>query len=285
MGLVAGVQPSIALGMASAQQRPPSLDPPWLARIWPIPMLMRHLIFWATLGIASFLGLITAALVRPKNRAADVAAGAITGMIVGVTTFILSTGWALIIQTAVWPIQSDLRQMSEAVWAEPGPQAPAPDQARDTLPQLRERLFGKYPDLRQVAAGERGRVFYDKIRADLIAGIPPGLGLGALFVLMSVLVVVAQLMAAGPLLRRHGARPGVLIAYLELAFPATVLLSVAFTTALELQNVPLNVWHLSLFGLLVLALTSTMRGWPWPVRLALHAGWLFSAAMLARRFI
>jgi tRNA A-37 threonylcarbamoyl transferase component Bud32 len=285
MGLVVGVQPSIAWGMAGAPQRPASLDAPWLARIWPIPMLVRHLIFWATLGIASFLGLITAALVRPKNRAADVAAGAITGMVLGVTTFILSTGWALIIQTSIWPIQSDLRQMSEAAWAEPGPQAPAHDQARDALPHFRDGLLRKYPDLRQVPAEERGQVFYDKIRADLIAGIPPGLGLGALFVLMGVLVVLAQLMTAGPLLRRHGARPGVLVAYLEVAFPATVLLSMAYTTSLELQYVPLNLWHFSLFGLLVLALTSTLRGWPWPVRLALHAGWLLSAAMLARRFV
>ncbi len=285
MGLVVAVQPSIGWGVADAHWRPPSLDPPWLARIWSIPMLVRHSVFWATLCVASFLGLITAGLVRPKNWAADVAAGGFTGLVLGMTTFTLSTGWALIIQSAVWPNQSDLRELSEAAWAEQANPAPPPGSARATPPQPRDRLLRKYPDLREVPASERGQVFYDKLRAEIIAGIPLGLVLGALFVLMVVLIVMAQLMAAGPLLRREGARPAVLVPYLEIAFPATALLCLAFTTAMEFQYIPLKVWHLSQFGLLLLALTSTLRGWPWPLRLVLHAGWLFSAAMLARRFL
>jgi hypothetical protein len=284
MGLVVGVQPSIGWGATSAYGHLPGLAPPRLATIWPIPMWVRHLIFWAALGIGSFLGLITAGLVRPKNRTADAAAGAITGLVLGVTVFLLSIGWALIIESAVWPIQADLRQLSEAAWAEPGRQAPLPNQAGNSPTHPRDRLLGKYPDLRQVPAGKRGQVFYDKIRAEIIAGIPLGLGLGALFVLMAVLVGTMQLMAAGPLLRQHGARPFVLVPYLEVAFPATALLCLAYTTALELQYAPLKIWNLSQFGLLVLALTGTLRGWPWPLRLVLHAGWLFSTAMLARRF-
>jgi hypothetical protein len=50
-------------------------------------------------------------------------------------------------------------------------------------------------------------------------------------------------------------------------------------------NVPLEIWHLPLFGLLVLALVGSVRGWPWPVRLLLQAGWLVFAAMLAIRMV
>jgi hypothetical protein len=286
MSLAVAVHPSIGPGAADAYRRLPSLDPPWLALPWPMPMWVRHAIFWATLGLGSTVGLITAGLVRPKNRAADVAAGAVTGFVGGVTVFTLSFGWGLIVMKAVWPIQDDLRHLSEAAWAEPGPQGHPPDPAGKARPRAVDRLLQKYPDLREVPAGERGRVFYHKIRADLIAGIPLGIWWGALFVLVcGVLLGSAQVMAAGPLLRRPGARRAVLGPYLEAAFPASAGLCLAFATAMELRYVPLTIWHLSQLGLLALALTGTLRGWPWPLRLLLHAGWLLSAGMLARRFL
>jgi hypothetical protein len=74
----------------------------------------------------------------------------------------------------------------------------------------------------------------------------------------------------------------ILLPYFEVAFPSTVLMALAWGAFLIGQYVhrPLQIWHLSLFGLLVLALTSTVRLWPWPIRLVLHAGWLVSAGML-----
>ena len=151
-----------------------------------------------------------------------------------------------------------------------------------------DRLLERYPDLREVPAGERGRVLFHKIRLDLLTGIPPGIWLSALAVLvLGVLICTAQVMAAGPLLRRPGARGAVLLPYLEAAFPATVLIALAFGALLLGGYVqrPLQIWHLPLFGLLVLALTSTVRGWPWPLRLVLHVGWLVSAGMLAAWYV
>jgi hypothetical protein len=122
---------------------------------------------------------------------------------------------------------------------------------------------------------------------DLAAGIPPGIWLGALFVLtVGVPVLTAQVMAAGPLLRQQGPRLVVLLPYVEVAFPATVLFVFAFAAPVaHYFNVPLLIWHLPLFGLLVLALTATLRGWPWPLRLLLHAGWIFSAGMAGLRWV
>jgi hypothetical protein len=74
----------------------------------------------------------------------------------------------------------------------------------------------------------------------------------------------------------------VLVPYLEGAVPATALFSLAFATLLQFQqNMPreVTIWALSYLGLLVLALTGTLRGWPWPLRLGLHAAWLLSAGM------
>jgi hypothetical protein len=269
------VQPVLAAIAADGYERLPSLHAPPLAGAWPFPPWVADAAFWATLGIGSTAGLITARLVRPKSRAADIAAGAITGFLCGATVYTVSLGWSLINLTALWPAQADLELLSEAAWAGPAPRGPA------------DRLLEKYPDLRAVPAEKRGRVLSKKITADLTAGIPPGIWFGALFVLcVGVPVFTTQVMIAGPLLRRHGPRPAVLLPYVELAFPATVLFVFALSAPLEHYfNLPLRIWHLALFILLGLALTGALRGWPWPLRLLLHAGWLFSSSMVALRWL
>jgi hypothetical protein len=45
--------------------------------------------------------------------------------------------------------------------------------------------------------------------------------------------------------------------------------------ALRSDNIaPLRVWYLPLLAVLALAVVSTLRRWPWPVRLLLHSSWL-----------
>jgi hypothetical protein len=93
-------------------------------------------------------------------------------------------------------------------------------------------------------------------------------------------------MAAGPLLRRQGPRLAVLLPCVEVSVLATVLFVFAFSAPLgHYFNLPLRIWHALLFVLLGLVLTGTLRGWPWPLRLLLHAGWLFSANMVALRWL
>jgi hypothetical protein len=104
-----------------------------------------------------------------------------------------------------------------------------------------------------------------------------------LFVLVGCVgTVTIQVVAAGPLLRRQRPRRAVFLPYFEVALTATVVIGLALE-ALYTQRYgtrPLRIWYIPLFGLSVLALTGTLRGWPWPLRLLLHAGWLFSAVML-----
>jgi hypothetical protein len=283
ISLVVLVHPVLLItGAADAYRRFPSLDPPWLAGAWSIPMSLRHAIFWAWLGAASSAGLVTGLLVRPKGRAADAAAGALLGFLVGTTAFTLSVGWNFINLTAVWPVQADLDLLSEAALAEPTPGGDAADREGKTRPRPVEVLLQKYPDLREVPAGERGQVLSRKISADLMAGIPPGIWFGALFVLaVAVPVCAAQVMAAGPSLRRQGPCLAMLWPYIEVSFPATVLFVLAYAALVaNYFNKPLQIWHLPLFVLLGLALTGTVRGWRWPWRMLLHAGWLFSTGMV-----
>jgi hypothetical protein len=191
----------------------------------------------------------------------------------------------------VEPIREDLRSLSEAAWAEPEPPGKQPASEEKTRSRPADRLLEKYPDLREVPARERGSVFSQKVRADLIAGLPLGNWLSVLLLLpFAVLIFTTQVMAAGPLLRRPGPGPAVLLPYLERAIPATVLIAMVFGFAItpllrpHILHIPISVLsvlisYLPMFGLLVLALTATRRGWPWPLRLVLHAGWVFGAAL------
>ncbi len=52
-----------------------------------------------------------------------------------------------------------------------------------------------------------------------------------------------------------------------------------FVAAINFDIRDAFVSYLPMFGLLVLALTSVLREWPWPLRLALHLGWLLALAI------
>jgi predicted Ser/Thr protein kinase len=291
IGLVCGVLSGIlawiragdlVLGKAAdVYGRLPHVHPPWLLAItWAAPAWAQSVVYYGALVLISAAGLLIGLLVRPKNRAADLAAGALTGLVCGATLLTVS-GWPLLITLiAVGGVEQDLKALSEAALTEPA--------ANGGPPRPVDRLLKKYPDLREIPAKERAKVFYLKVRADLIAGIPLGIWSGALGLLtMEVLIYTIMVMAAGPLLREHGARPVVLLPYFERAFPTITLIAwsagfvVADTLLRRMVNLAsLRIWYLTLLGLMALAVLSTWRGWPWPLRLLLHGAWLFGLALL-----
>jgi hypothetical protein len=102
----------------------------------------------------------------------------------------------------------------------------------------------------------------------------------------TVLTSTVQVMAAGPLVRRQGPRLAVLLPYFEQALPATILIVLtmgfAFLEILVRHIVnlrPALPWFLALSGLMALAYTGAQRGWPWPVRVVVHAAWLIGIAV------
>jgi predicted Ser/Thr protein kinase len=267
---------NVVLGPAAdVYGRLPHVHPPWLLAItWAAPSWVQSVVYYGAQALISTAGLVVGWLVRPKNRAADIVAGSLTGFVCGATLLTLS-GWPLIITlVAVAGVEQDLKALSEAALTEPT--------AGRAQPGAVEHLLKKYPDLREIPAQERGRVFFLKLRADLIAGIPLGIWLGALGLLtMQMLIYTIMVLVAGPLLRQHGARPVVLLPYFERVFPTVLLiaLSAGYCAAeLLLQHLvniaPMRIWFLALLAVLALAVVSTLRRWPWPVRLLLHSSWL-----------
>jgi eukaryotic-like serine/threonine-protein kinase len=287
-GLLAGVSAWVrvsdfAIGPAAdVYRRLPSVSPPWLLTIaLHVPTWMHVALVWAALGLGSTAGLLVAVLVRPKNRAADILAGATAGFVCAATDYVLSVGWIMIIVLGVRPVDADLDLLAGAAWA--GPEGHRPALAR---------LLQKYPELRFVPTEQRGPILAAKIRADLMAGIPQAFWAAAVMLLTVVVpIFTLQVMAAGPLVRQRGVRVSLLWPYLERAFPATAMIVLAlqlvavatlFSAALV---APLLLWYVPLFVTLPLALIGAMRGWRWPVRLLLHTAWLLSAALLVSRWM
>jgi hypothetical protein len=234
------------------------------------PVLARSLSLLMLLDLAC-TGLFPAFLIRPKNRTADVAAGAITGLVAAITAFALSFGWFGVLVTAVEPIDEDLRLVSRAAWDE----------------QAARELLTRYPDLRDVPAGSRGLYLHSRLRAELTARIPLGIWWSMLYILVvSECICITGTMAGGPVVRRHGRSLAVIVPLLEIGYRSTLLVGMAFGLpfTIFLGRVTLEVWHAVLALFLVLALVATLRRSPWYIRLLLQAGWLFALVMLDIRW-
>ncbi len=300
LGLLCGVQvwfrmadvflePSVA-----AYERLPGLGPPGLLAVtWQTPLWVKIMAWSINTILISTAGLLIGILVRPRNRGADVVAGLVAGFVFATTVLTVSVASMFVVITAVSPIEEDLSSLSEAAWAEPAPAGTTADPAGNNEPRPRDRLLEKYPQLRQVPAQERGEVFYQKMRADLIASIPVGIWLGTLLLLpLIVLASTIQVLAAGSLVRERGASLAILLPYFERVIPSMLLidLPLRFVTAVFLLRLafdfrPLLTWSVPLFGLLALALASALRGWSWPLRLLVHAGWMGCFGMLVVRVL
>jgi hypothetical protein len=282
---------------AEAYRRLPNLDPPWLvAFVSATPLWLQYALYFANLLLVSTAGLIVGSLVRPKNRSADVAAGAVTGFVWGATILVLSVGAVAGFMTSVYPLREDLKALSEAAWAQPGVDddgAAEGESARRAV----DRLLEKYPDLQKIPAHERHHVFYQKLGADLLAGAPFGIWFAVPGVLTAgLLIFTTQAVFAGPLLRRLGARPAVLLPYFERAVPATILIVMVpgsvlsailiYSHVIDLAElkVPIDlltglIMYAPMLVFAALALMAALRGWTWPVRVALQAAWIAGFAV------
>jgi tRNA A-37 threonylcarbamoyl transferase component Bud32 len=250
-----------------AYQRFPSLEPPWLAGTWSFSLWIQWLARSLTLPAIVLPGLLILLLVRPKNRLAEVGAGAATGLIAALVGLVTSIGWAFICVTAVWPAGADLGLVSEAFaeGAEPGSPAMG-------------RLLEKYPDLKNVPARERGRWLNAKIYVDLLARIPVGIALAAVFLLVFwETLAVGQTLAAGALLRRRGGVRAMLLPYLlEIGLLGSLgILGGMLLVSLCAVRGEWLVFALGVLGTgaLAAALAGVLRGWRSYARLPLYAAW------------
>jgi hypothetical protein len=294
LGLIWGLFTGIATWLSRADfilfdhreayARLPNLTPSVLGTIGRMPSWLQIAAFLLLLPLTSIIGLLVVLLVRPKNRAAAVTAGAATGLLWGLASFAFGVGWLFLVGTTLYPAgqaDSDLRLLSETAHIEAGPTPQRSGADAKGTRDPAEQLFKKYPDLRGVPSRERGPLVYHKIMADLTEGIPLGIWLGLLCTLGSCVVVsLVETAAAGILLRRLGRVRAVIRPYIELVFPGVVM-ALALLGGTRRLLVGWFAGHTGQLLVLVvallllgLAMTAVLRGWHWLVRCLLHGGWL-----------
>jgi hypothetical protein len=269
----------------AAYPRLPSVPPPALTAAGEVSPWLVAAIVLPCIVLSTALGLLVVLLVRPKNRAAEIAAGVVTGIVAGMASFAFGAGWLFVSFVAVYPASrpdSDLRLLSEAAWIGPAPESETAPGTEDRA-LAAQRLLEKYHDLRDVPAPDRGPLLYHKIIADLTTSVPWGIWLGLLFSLGTGLAVsLGETLAASVLLRRLGRVRAVHWIYVELVVPGALLIMAVFSGSVRYSvgwftghpGELLNTIATLLF--LAAAVAAVLRGWHWLVRAMLHAAWLVS---------
>jgi predicted Ser/Thr protein kinase len=171
----------------------PNVRPPWVA---PAPETMPPVwlgLIAFVLMLAAFVGqgLVAALVVRPANTAADVAVGAATGVVAGLTFFILGLGPLFNGLYGFEPSNRDLYALTHVAGFPPIGPPNAPDQVTQNYPDLAG--FDRYPRCEALRA---------KIRADLKANGTKALWVAMALSLMPVPLGVMMSMLGGRMVRR-----------------------------------------------------------------------------------
>lgn len=183
----------------------PSLHPPAPIRDVSIPSAV--LVPLAVLGvIAPFaMGLVTAWLVRRRDRWDQASAGLTTGLTSALAAYAVGLGWTVALATTVVPSIADLTLFAEAT------KTPA------VGAQPADALLKSYPDLARKPADERGALFFAKIVSDQVAGTAHGVwwGVGLALASVGTLGLFGTLVGSWLLRRGRSWRANV-VPYLEL---------------------------------------------------------------------
>ncbi len=203
------------------------------------------------------LVLITAALVRPRNRSADLAAGLVTGLVASFAFFVVGLGWTTVYAKAVHPAADDLRVLG-------GSDA---------------ELVERFPDLAGATAEERRQVLADKVYYDMAVRVPVGVVFGMLLAFaLGVPTCTALLCVAGRVLRQHRRLRTAVPLYLEITLPAFVFAGYAFLVAQRwalLQMAPQQPeCYAGLLLLTGLAVGAALARWPAAVRFVVQFAWI-----------
>jgi serine/threonine-protein kinase len=274
-GLLGGVAVWLTMiqpGLARLAPLPalPGAGRPWLLLDWKPPGWVSYAAALLCLFAWAVMGLVTAWLVRPRNRSADVAAGTVTGLVTGVVLFTLGVGWVSLM-LASRPTLVDIDLLSWTAWDDPV--HPGASHA------ARDRLLQRYPGLAELPAGQRSGALYRHLVGRLLAGMPVALWTAMVFALgLSLSAAVSGTWVAGPLRRRGGSVWRALVPYLEGELPTLTVCVFPLTLSTvpllgARMNLPLWVFALEP-ALAALALTGVVRRWHWAIRVVLHAAWL-----------
>ncbi len=303
LGVVVGMnsyvkylQGSLASHIDQSYARLPATPRPWLAALPRVQGLAFLAVGLATLLAAMSAGLVVVLMVRPRTPGGDLSHGLAAGLVAAYVSTVCGGAWAL----AGWQVERNLFGLGE------NPRAFKDNllhrqKGTDvvTVPNfagidMRQAVFEpdwqerRYPDLRGQSQIEQRHILYEKMVTDAVIGVQAGLlKAWPLFFTILLLVPTLEALVAGHLWRRDPRVWPVIAAYAERMVPlalALALSAVLAWAALELRAGSAEDWFGKFQSVawrleaavvaLVAALVAAWRGWPWPLRLFLHAAWI-----------
>ncbi len=268
---------------ARAYDRLPNAERPALVVDWGVPSWAQPASIAVLSTVMVFLGLVTAALVRPTSRQAALAAGLGTGLLTSVTVFTLSLAWGPVYVTAIAPSHTELEVLSAAAFHESTGRATDGGAVEEAHPV--DRIVHRYPDLQNVPAAERGHVISNKLKADMAAGLQTGIWVGMFVALcVGIIPAVSGTMGAYAVLREQGTVPRSILPYTEVALVATTFGTLFMYYGFgPMSGLTFSHPPMTLFVPTVAAVGLAFSGvviWPRRLRwrLALHAVWIGAVA-------
>jgi tRNA A-37 threonylcarbamoyl transferase component Bud32 len=240
----------------------PESERPWLAVTWLAPAWLRVAAFFSSVVILSCMGVATALVVRPVNREGAVASGLFSGIIAGITAFVISVGWGPLLILSVFEGRPDLELIANTAVA------PTPEEHRRDL----ERLIERYPHLDRLPAGDRGPALTNRLLADQSFGIPWALciGIGLALFMFSVPAVSAT---PGIVQSLHEKLPlsGLFLSYAEKVFPIVLVIALPLSKLIgypspELAGMMDVRWILFLVALLAVTFLAALWRWKPAIR-------------------
>jgi hypothetical protein len=249
----------IVADQANVYELFPSMKRPLLLRLdWSVPQWLANLFAGLAVLLFGFLGLLTAALVRPKNRNADIVAGLLAAVVAGFASFVMFFG-PFGVHVRLGNLK-DVEVLSRAAFSESA--------------RVIDELLRMYPDMQHLPRDQRASVLFRKIIADELANVRFGIW-GSLFASMVICAVVGvgETLIAGPLLRRFTWYRAI-VPYTELAVPVAALTYVGGNYLFAAMLGPVGIFGASRIVLAVAAMLLTIwaaiRRWHWTSRIALQ---------------
>jgi hypothetical protein len=232
---------------------PFSLRPTQMPAVSQLPLLILF-----ALSIV-FIGYVTARFVNPKHRGADLAAGTIVGLFASLAAFMAAFGPICVLTVMKY---TDMEYVNQIAAADVGV---TPEWIKDV-----------YPELEKMERSQQIRTLSAKMESEHFLLVPQGIWLGA-FVSLSLffLPCLFETYVAGPILRKRKTWYRSLPAYLEVSFPAVVMImivSLFAITWLILGGFGFR-WTIrlaALFGCIAIALLAVRTQWKLAPRLCVQ---------------
>jgi serine/threonine-protein kinase len=306
VGLVLGVltgyisylrilQGSMVYNLGTSYGRLPATPRPWLARLPEVTGPAKWTVVAVAVLAMTTAGLWIVILVRPRSAGADLSCGLGAGLVAAYVS--LLCGGALTFAGA--QVQNTLHNRENVLAFKDDQLQRQQEPVRDRLEikelgELRHEVYEpdwqeqRYPDLKGLSRDKQRQILYDKMVCDAVISVQTGLLWGLpLYLIVLIVVPAVEAVAAGRLWRRYQ-RPGpVAAAYTERIIPLAMSLILGVQLVLApfgLRAVGTEDWlgvFLSSYWPLAVAVVAMIvaqvaawRGWPWPLRLLLHAAWI-----------